>query len=562
MSDQNEVMTSINYLPRLDELGRTNANLVQINSSRSVGIVSDSTTMKTDNFLAGVIDLSFSVADRKLVSMSDSYCRAEVEITVKETRTGQTTPVGEYRHPKMTDNFTLAEQFCNNALASSYFYIGSQSVCQQSQYHGAAAALRVRLNKSFCWLQSIGRSVYWLSPDFTDRQKRICQDYDQLTYTYTELGYSSTATEHTMVIADGDPGESTIEFKTDDAAAHPLPLTAAVWSIGDIIVYTNLAITVTGTVNAVDGANNVITINFRDTQPSTLEMSDAVPTRTRDVQQGNEITDGRNTFQVCFQPPLACFSNNQAYPSGSYRLSLFPRSDKTAAFEYNTPTGAGNAPLTSLSLQFKNIYLFVNTFEADKPFENGTYYISYNSLDIQAKKLNAGVNSATTHTFNIPSSTLGIASFLADTAAGTSTALNCPPSIFKNRDRTSEDLTSLQMVYSNISKPVQLFSSKFSAVGAANPTNEMVQRYLDSQINANMDQIGGESYSNGWTVRGGLYYYSFIRPADDKSTNLQIQVNMANLVASTQLYIGSFYRKLVEIIVVDGVVNSVRSLAV
>jgi hypothetical protein len=547
-----EIVQDINYLPRLEDLGLTNSNLVQVNCSRSIGVVNDSATEKKDNWLAGVMDFSWSCADKKMVSIARSYFRTEVEVTVKDKVTGN------YRAPRTTDNFTLAENFMNNMISNSYFYIGSQSVCSQSQYHGQAAALRIRLNKSFNWLQSVGKSAYFLDPDFSSRQLKICEDYKVEQNGHLALGYDN---DNKMEVADGKASES--EITLTQATGAVLPVLSSVWGVGDKITYLNAGSTVVGTVRAVDDASQTLTIERVATLAAAF-LSIALPSRIRDYQQTQEVSDGRNTLMVLFQLPLACFSNQQCYPSSSYRFSIFPKSDKTGAFEYNTPSESTNAPLANVSLLVKNLYFFAYTFEAEKPFANGTYYLSYNSLDIQAKKLNKGTNQTTTHTFNIPSSTLGIATALMDQASGTANALNCPPSVFKGkvRDSTTKDaetdnLTSLQLVYSNISKPVQNYTTKLTT-----GTQEILQRYYSTQSDANMEMIGGESFSDWLGKRGPLYYHSFIRNSDDKSTNLQIQLQMAEITEETQLMVASFYRKLCEITVVDGICNMVRSLAV
>lgn len=537
-----EVLTDINYLPRLDEMGLTNSNLVQIQSARSVGIVSDTTTTKSDNFLGGVMDYSWSCADKKMVSMSRSYFRGEVEVTIKEG--------GVYRQAKMTDNFTLAENFFNNMIANSYFYIGSQSVCQLTQHHGQASMLRIRLNRSYNWLRSIGKSVYWLDPDFESRQRTICSDYDEKEHDHLELGYDD---DNKMEVANG-PGadESTVTFTVDGGAALP---TGGIWRVGDSISYTDTTIK-SSEVVAVDATGQILTVNPSQSAAAAVVLSTRLPVRVRDVNQVTDQTDGKNSIQVCFQLPLACFSNSQVYPSGQYRLSIFPKSDKTGALE--TTNSTPGISVTDVAILVKNLYLFVYVFEAESPFSDGTYYLSYNSLDMQAKRLIESPNATTTHTFNIPSSTLGIACFVQDTSAGTATALNCPPSVYKNRDSSSENLTNIQLVYSHVAKPVQLYNTELSAT-----TQEMVQRYYQTQISANLDTIGGESFDS-WLTRGGLYYFSFVRPSDDKATDLQIQVQMASIsnAAPSSLFVCSFYRKLVEISVDNGVVSSVRSLAV
>jgi len=225
--------------------------------------------------------------------------------------------------------------------------------------------------------------------------------------------------------------------------------------------------------------------------------------------------------------------------------------------EYTGAVVSGTNPTPAqISVQFQNMYFFAFVFTAETAFQSGTWYLGLNEIDIQAKNMIEGANAQTTHTFNVPSSTLGLACWLQATQAGTATALNCPPSRFLNIDRSSQNLKTLQLVYSSMSKPVQLYTTEF-----ADKTQEIVQRYYSTQMNANLDTIGGESFDD-YLTRGNLYYYSYLRPADDRSTNLQVTIEMGNLTGATKLFMASFYRKLVEVSVNDGYVVSVKALAV
>lgn len=546
-----QVLRDINYLPSLDEMGLVNSNLVQINSARSISVTNSSVTTKQDNFLAGVMDFSFSIADKQRFSPYRSYFRAEVEVSTLNKTAGFGT-VDNYRQPRLEDGFTLAENFVNNMLANSYFYIGSQSVASQSQYHGQAAMLRVRLSKSYNWLQSLGKDIFWLDPDFQSRQKKIISNDTQERTSILNLGYIAT---NTMAVANSGTDESKVTFATGT-----LPDLDSVWRPGDFLEYTGGAVITQ--VQSIDNGTNTMIVKPRVAVLVATPLNDGgivVVNRVRDTQEISENSDGRNNIQVCFQPPLSVFQNQQVYPAGSYRVSLFPKSNKVAGLEYNTvsvPSGSATpAEPKNVAILFKNLYFFASVFTAETSFDSGTWYLSLNEIDIQAKKLIVGTAANTTHTFNIPSSTLVIAVWCQDTSSGTVTALNCPPSVFKNNDSSSADLTTLQLTYSNMSKPVQLYTTEY-----AGTTQEIVQRYYSTAQNANMDTIGGETFDN-YLTRGGLYYYSYIRPADDRSTNLQIQLQ-TNVAVATQLFIGCFYRKLIEISVVDGYVTDVKALAV
>jgi len=544
-----KVNTSINYLPTLDEFGLVNSNLVQINSARSVGVATNTNSAKTDNFLAGVMDFSISIADKQRFSPYRSYFRAEVELNVRDA------PTGDYRQPTMTDNFALAENFVNNIIANSYFYIGSTSVASQSQYHGQSAALRIRLSRSWNWLRSIGKTVYFMDPDFASRQKTTASDGNLEDAELLELGFTATNTQ--TWANEGTKTRLTFAIGAVATATLPTPLDGVI-KPGDYLKWVGSNKV---QVLSVDNNTNSVLVTPQIAGGGPTVMSTTLTVRTRDLQQITEQSDGRNSIQVCFQPPLSVFANQQVYPAGSYRVSLFPKADKIAAFQYTTSTATGNTiPPSNISLQFKNLYFFAFVFTAETSFQSGTWYLGLNELDIQAKPMNLSANdttpATTTHTMNIPSSTLGIATWFQDTSAGTATALNTPPSVFKNSNGTSQNLKTLQLVYSSMSKPVQLYTTEYSG-----DTQEIVQRYYSAQQNCNLDTIGGESFDH-YLTRGNVYYYSYLRPADDRSTNLQITAEMGGLTGNTHMFVAAFYRKLCAITVSDGYVTDVQALAV
>jgi len=306
-----KVTTDINYLPTLSDMGLVNSNLVQINSARSINAGSNSLTEKSDNFLSGVMDFTISMADKQRFSPYRSYFRTEVEVTVKDVP-GQFTTAGNYRQPRIEDNFTLAEGFVNNILANSYFYIGSQSVAQQSQYHGQASSLRTRLSRSFNWLRSIGKDVYWNDPDFQSRQKKLVSNPIQNVVQLAQAGMNATNSYEVT-------GGNTLTFT--NTGAIDVPPLESIFQIGDFFVYSGgrhfqiLAFTAggTGASRSMTGTGFTKTIEVIGTEQ-----------RKRDAQEKNENSDGKNKIQVCFQPPLSVFSNQQVYPAGTYRVSLFP----------------------------------------------------------------------------------------------------------------------------------------------------------------------------------------------------------------------------------------------
>ena len=350
-------MSSLNMLPTLQDFGNVNSNLVQINSARSVAILTDTTTSRSDNFSSGVVDFQLSLSQNQRLSCSKSYFRAECSVAVKDTT---------YRQPKTSDNFALAENFMNNIISNSYMYIGNKSVSNVSQYHGVCAMLRSRLTKSFSWFETMGKSVYYLDPDFSSRQKNITSDSSFEALTAVELGYD---------VAD------TCEIKTADllrlhlvkGATPALPDTSVVWQAGDRIQVQLTTGTFIRTVASV--TNDIITVTTAF--PALQAVATVIVyglTRMRDLDQVPELADGRNNLQVCFQLPLSPFYNDQCIPTSDIRFSIFPASSKNGAFEYAEAAGGASPAPADVSLLISNLYFFAYVFDGDKNFVDGTYY--------------------------------------------------------------------------------------------------------------------------------------------------------------------------------------------
>lgn len=543
--DETKLMTSLTMLPSLKDYGNVNSNLIQINSARSVAILADTLTEQRDNFSSGVIDFNLSLSQQQRLSCAKSYFRAECQTKVK---------VGtDYRQPKTADNFALAENFMNNIISNSSMYIGSKSVSSVSQYHGVAAQLRSRLTKSYSWYQTIGKSVYYLDADFESRQKNITSDGVLSTLPAVS---ATSGLNYNVLNTATVPTVTTIVFA---AGGGTLPNTEATWRIGDIIqmaLQTAPGTTVQKTVIGVAGDTLTVDVPFLATQTAVVVGTLGV-TRIRDADQQEEVADGRANLQVMFQLPLSPFYNDQAIPTSQIRFSIFPQKTKKNAFEFLEANGAGSPVQANVSLLIANLYFFAYVFEGDHNFVDGTYYMSLTELEIQSKALVVGTTSDTTRQFNIPSSTLGMCVFAQDSSVATPTTLNVPPSKFISHIRSETDnWGATQLQYSNMIKPVQLYQSEFTG-----GTQNIVQRYWESQSNSNMEQIGGESFDD-WLTRGMIQYYSWIRPADDRSTSLQVQVQFPTITVPTLVFIASFYRKLVAIQVVNGEVSSVESLIV
>jgi hypothetical protein len=338
-------------------------------------------------------------------------------------------------------------------------------------------------------------------------------------------------------------GGSTVTFDT-------AVLSSNAWKIGDVFIHTTVGLDVEE--SQVSGLTEFgLELTTQLTAVIDSAMTVALVKRQRDHQQSISKYDGKNTISVLFTPPLGIMSSNVLIPTSDIRLDIMPKSSKNGAFEFDTATSA-----ITPSLMIKHVYFYAYVFTTDRVYKSGRYFLYLDELNVSAKPLLQGT-SQTTHTFSIPSSTISIATFVQDAQSATPSALNIPPSVFKNRDYTSADIKSLMLTYSNLSKPTILYSTEFS-----DDTQGVVQRYFQMASNANLDMTSLESFDS-WLNRGQVWYTTFVRSSEDRSTSLQVQIEFnSSIPAHSQLFIAVFYRQCVAITVENGFVSNVERLAV
>ena len=533
-----ELLTDSRILPSIDELGLTDSNIVQVNCQRSINVSTDSALALTDNFNAGVQDFQFSVSGQQRWSPQRSYFRADVELRVDGAATAG--PV-VLRQPLATDGISFAEDFMNCLYSNAYCYAGNVNISSLSQYVSVASMVRYRLSKSQQWLESIGKSVFFLDPDLDSRIATVASDPSTTVRSAAELGFVDT---NTVAIPAADPMVATF-------AVGVVPDCTLLWRAGDLFAYTDDAGLRQQYVVASSTATTVTSIaigaNCGVWAVKVIPAANII--RGRESTSTLSPADGKNRIQINFQPPLGIFSTSSVMAAGSYKISLMPKNDKQSAIQNK------NASSTlRWSIGVHSVYFFCSIFRDNKAFDNGTYYLSLDECNIQNKTASSGA-SQTSHNFTVPSSTLGLAVVAQATSAGAAGSSTVPPSVFKALDGSAADLQNLQLSFANTTKPLQNYDSAQTATA-----QRLSQRYYDTMTNADLELSSGESFAD-WLTRGGLYYFSWVRPADDRSTELQLQASWGAIAGSNQVFLISIYRKLVQIEVSNGYVSSVVSLS-
>jgi len=562
MSSENidVTVTDLKMLPTLDKLGLINSTTVEVAPQRQVAKTENGFTIK-DKWEKGLIDIQFNINGQKRWIPSKSYFKATARLSVNDLP------------PEAKHSIAFAESFMSNIIASCSFYIGNVCVSRMDDYVGQAQMILHRCNRDLNWLSTIGKDVYFLEPDFLNRQELsssngisietewfVLEDAKGVKYDALQLvGFDATGPSPADL-------HTAATFKKGTGGDLPDPL--SIWIPGiDQLTYKStspgsLAKNI-GDVANITGTIGPITVNeyvVHLVQELELVPEDTIPvndvSRLRDDQTGETVKDRKNTIQIIFQLPLGIFNCKAVLPQGEFRFKITPKSDKLGAVQTKLSVLPAGWKMDILD------FTLVNTiFHDSTSFGDGTYYLALDEVEIQNKKLNGGA-SLTSHNFILPQSTHKIALFAQDTSAGSIESTGVPPSRFRvsqagsTADTTSLDIRHCQITFAGITKPSNLFESKFEE---SDKNNRLTQRYLWHQQNCENTGNGGAELYDDWLKRGWILMTDWTREKGDNSTQCQIQLDFGDLttIDDVELFIVSFYRNICKVQVKNGLITEV-----
>jgi len=474
-------------------------------------------------FSKGVMDWPFSVGGNWSWTPARTYFRMRMKVSNNVANaTGA---------PIKADNIAPADNICNNMFNNCFFRAGQQDVSSITSFLPQAAQVKHRLYKSGAWTKSVGNSALGLEPSYEKRLNQLASD---------GANPSEPSSQPYLVHLNGAANDATGQI-TNGSASLVLA-NATLWQsiqVGDTFTIAGSAVTYTIT-----------------TKPTALIGTGSVFTPTSGVDLTGDITFARpnsNSYQnkreieIMFQPPMGIFDYDKPMYGGDYRFSLNPISDyKQAAIQSLTSLSSSAG---QFDIEVTDMHLYISLVKMNNPMDS-VIRLNLSEVAIQTKAYSSSLD------FTVPPSTFAIAVYVQGADAGSNTQV--PPSLFKCKDKSDENLLQFQMTYSNVSKPSTDWSSQLSAT-----QNFMVQRYYDTLSEAGLTQeSGGTETFEDWLARGGLYFYSFLRAADDRSTHLQVRMNYPNLESSALVHVASLYNVTSEITSTQGRISSVTRLAV
>jgi hypothetical protein len=287
-------------------------------------------------------------------------------------------------------------------------------------------------------------------------------------------------------------------------------------------------------------------------------MQASVPVEDDDVliPVAQDITQ-QNKKYFMYKPPVGIMEHSKPMGSGDYRFQFNPNSNyKTACVQSLT----GKTP-DDYSFNVTSMELYICTELMDVS-PTGTEVLHLMEHQVQSKPLSGAGD--TNFDFTVPPSTKAISIFVQSGAAGSNTM--CPPSLLGCKTvgvgnggyDAQNSIKSIQLTYANMTKPPTRWSSEFTAT-----TKKLQQRYLDTQIESSQAfSSGGAETLQQWLDGGVLLHYSWIRDANDRSTQLQIQADFQDHEPNSNLFVVAHYTRSCEIDVSNGYISSVRSLTI
>lgn len=248
-----------------------------------------------------------------------------------------------------------------------------------------------------------------------------------------------------------------------------------------------------------------------------------------------------------YQPPLGIMEHSKGMGAGSYRFQFNPATNyKKACVESNADKTVG----VDYNFEVDSMELYVCEERMDIS-PTGTDTLHLLEHQVQSKKL----DQSGSLDFTIPPSTKAITVFVQSGLAGSDNRF--PPNKFTVENGVHKKLTNLQITYANTTKPPTSWLSK-----VGDHTQGLHQRYLDTQIESGQAFSSGgcESFSD-WMLNGAIYHYSFVRDANDRSTQVQLQAQFGGAIEATDnFFIVAHFTRSVQIEVEAGFVSQVTSL--
>jgi hypothetical protein len=368
-----------------------------------------------------------------------------------------------------------------------------------------------------------------------------------------QQGYAAV---HTLAYA---PATGVVTFGINGGAALPV-----VFALGDFISLNFLTPAVAGVVldkwakvTAIGAAGASVTVAANSFGTVAVAASatnewykiaaTSVPSQLGIHALRGEIGTKVLKYSGIWRPPIGAFDISKM-GAGDYRLSLNPNSRyKTACVE-----SVSNLTAATYDFNVKTMELYIALSRDDMP-QSGVESLLLSEQQMQSKPISS---TSGNYDFTVQPSTNMIAFFIQSGKAGNDTRV--PSSKFKMLQGYDMSVKSFQLTYANRSRPSTRWPSEFTST-----TNSIQQRYYDSFSECGLaDSPAGCETLADFINRGCIYVLRFDKASDDKSTMVQLQLDMNNFEEGSNLIMCSFYTRVVEIGYANGMITQIQALNV
>lgn len=491
------------------------------------GSLSEVTCQRSVNgasFASGNQNFVFSVGAPSIFVPRESYFIIDATLTY------------EGRQPTLNDEIAFALDAGACIYDNAYVKVGSQDISSVTNFLPQASIVKHRLSDPKHIRDSVGASVSMLNPYFRDRRQQIAVDggteYSELSiFPKNPLTNGSTIAIDTAGVVTG--------VGTDFNSSEP-----------NFIIVKGMRFTV---INITDNTELSVAVT-----PDLL-LGAVGATTEYTLYRNEELAGlGANRQFIKWQPPCGFFDHNEPMGAGDYMITLNPNSEFKKAMVQSSSnlsvgTGAGQ-----FDVVINDVKLYIATYQYILP--NTPTQFALKELLVQSKSLSGGSEQ---FTFTVPPSTTGLSFFIQANSAGSNTFY--PPTKLITNSEEQNGLESYQITYANKTVPQTRWTGGIGTIGALPGQIKRLtvqQRYNDTFTESGLIVAGPETIVD-WIDNGQLVYHNFVRDSKYPATQVQFSITGSQTyTVPTKLYLVAHYRTGTAIESSDGMITSVRQLAI
>ncbi len=486
--------------------------------------------IQNDNFASGNINYRFELGSTQYWVPSKSYLRCKIDITDEN---------GDIL--LVNDNIAPSMGLMSHLFKSAEFRIGQQTVSRISDNMPRIDSLRKRIRKSKSWMDTVGRSLNFWSPDFKQRQQDVCLGpvaSDYVEYEREEMKINETA-------SNADGGNDIILSAEVDLHLRGV-------KNGDLISYRDVVYTILGIgpdrvivgENIAGAVAGIDDFTFAIKQPNEYLGSDNKPRRAK-------------THELIWVPPLSIFEYTKPLPVGRYELSLTPNTLNDFQQRCIESIGAKVAG-TDYKVSIKELNLYI--YQYDGPRVSTTeYLVDMDEIRCQRTVLDDNNGGRQMKQFDVSPSTYALTLAFGDTKATQSTEYS--ESKFKVGKSTESDKSeSLSGYYISFGGQQQPSPDADPVYDPDNGVDNIAREYVDTLLatGAIYDSGGAETIQE-WSARGRYYTKVFDRDRDARDTRVTLSMgfNVPFTNNEAEVLLFDHYRSVAVVTVENGAVTNI-----